>query len=111
MRVFQAIGWIVLTAGMTALNAQTQTAMKPNAPHTNIVCQACHISQQKIPTQQTCFRCHGDYPTISARTSSKMPNPHKSHMGRVECTECHAMHKKPRFMCTDCHAFEDVRIK
>lgn len=33
------------------------------------------------------------------------PNPHFSHRGEEDCTNCHSLHGKSRLECNDCHSF------
>jgi hypothetical protein len=32
-------------------------------------------------------------------------------MGRIDCAQCHSMHKKSHFICHDCHAIKDRKFK
>lgn len=86
--------------------------MPINPPHEKFNCQQCHQAQPtSIPKQDVCSSCHGDYSKLIAKTKAMKVNPHDSHKGRIECTECHAVHQKPRFMCNDCHAFDGMKMK
>lgn len=54
-----------------------------------------------------CMKCHGDYKKLAAQTSGYEPNPHFSHMGEVNCVECHKPDKnKAGPMCNTCHKFK-----
>lgn len=53
-----------------------------------------------------CFKCHGSYETLAKRTEKLDPNPHRTHLGNVRCTDCHSLHGAPRNMCNDCHKFD-----
>ena len=72
----------------------------------NVTCAACHGDGQ--PTAQvaatTCTNCHGSYQDIAALTPWE-PNPHLSHMGEVQCTTCHKVHKASESFCDKCHSF------
>ncbi len=58
-------------------------------------------------TKNQCLKCHGSYEALAAKTEGLAPNPHKSHMGPVNCEECHsAAASKPTLMCNSCHKFE-----
>lgn len=39
------------------------------------------------------------------KTSSQTPNPHKSHIGQMQCTACHSGHVPSVAYCTNCHDF------
>ena len=41
-----------------------------------------------------------------SRTAKMEPNPHRSHLGDVNCVECHSGHGEPCLMCNDCHQFK-----
>ncbi len=60
-------------------------------------------------TKDKCMQCHGNYEKLAAATKAVTPNPHKSHMGAVNCTECHKADKpaaQPELMCNSCHNFK-----
>lgn len=54
-----------------------------------------------------CFRCHGSYAELAKKTEPLVEklgrNPHKSHMGEVDCYECHKVHQASTFACAECH--------
>ncbi len=83
-----------------------------NGSHAKIPCTACHAGQAApaAPAQKACLACHGSYEALAKKTEGKF-NPHDSHMGRVECAQCHSMHKKSRFICHDCHAIPNRTFK
>ena len=57
-------------------------------------------------TKNQCMKCHGDYEKLGAQTADLVPNPHKSHLGAVNCEDCHkATLSKPVLMCNQCHNF------
>ena len=46
--------------------------------------------------------------TLAEKTKNLEPNPHKSHLGAVNCVECHKADKpskQPELMCNSCHNF------
>ena len=104
-----------ICAAAVALAFAAPAAMAQSAPHGThkaIPCQQCHkTTPMKAPAQSTCLACHGSYDKLAKATAKSKPNPHDSHMGRVDCSECHSMHKTSRFMCRDCHAFKNVKFK
>ena len=79
-------------------------------------------SENGYVTKAQCMKCHGDYAKLAEKTmmtpmvrsrSAKMldPNPHFSHLGEVNCEDCHKADKaKPELMCNTCHQFK-VRAK
>lgn len=57
-------------------------------------------------TKNQCLACHGSYESLGEKTQQIEPNPHRSHLGEVDCVECHLPDKsKPELMCNDCHKF------
>lgn len=63
-------------------------------------------SENGYVTKQQCMACHGSYEKLAAQTASLQPNPHYSHLGEVNCEDCHkADAAKPQLMCNTCHNF------
>lgn len=63
-------------------------------------------SQNGYVTKYQCMQCHGDYDKLGQQTANLVPNPHKSHLGQVNCEDCHkANQSKPVLMCNECHNF------
>jgi len=57
-------------------------------------------------TREQCLECHEeDYEQAVAATEFEESNPHDSHMGEIDCTQCHQMHDKSKVMCSQCHTF------
>lgn len=69
-------------------------------------CQACHggAAFTEPVAMQVCTDCHGSYAELAAMTPWE-PNPHHSHMGEVECSVCHNIHKPSVSFCDQCHSF------
>ena len=38
--------------------------------------------------KEQCKACHGDYSKLAKMTENLDPNPHHSHLGDVNCTDC-----------------------
>ncbi len=56
--------------------------------------------------KDTCMGCHGSYEDLAKATAKYEPNPHLSHLGSVNCQECHKGDQaKPVLMCNSCHNF------
>lgn len=87
-------------------------AQMAKGPHQAMPCTQCHKdAKMSAPSQKTCLECHVSYAEVAKRTASAKVNPHDSHMGRVDCNECHKMHGKSQYICRDCHAFDAVKFK
>ena len=99
-------------AALLALPAASFAAGAAHGSHAALQCTACHKTMPpKAPEQSQCLTCHVFYAQLAKATKNMNPNPHDSHLGRVNCTECHSMHGQSRFMCQDCHAFKNVKFK
>lgn len=72
-------------------------------------CAACHttnvISDSETEINKQCAICHGSLEQMGTKTSSQTPNPHKSHIGQMQCTACHSGHVLSVAYCTNCHDF------
>lgn len=72
-----------------------------------IQCTSCHNSMppQGPPKSEVCLGCHGgSYSALAEKTVKVNPNPHKSHLGEIACTECHRSHDAFRYYCKECHS-------
>lgn len=72
-------------------------------------CAACHttnvISDSETEINKQCAICHGSLEQMGTKTSSQTLNPHKSHIGQMQCTACHSGHVPSVAYCTNCHDF------
>ncbi len=70
-------------------------------------CMACHSTQPKagdMVTNDQCMKCHGPKKTLEEKfASQKEQNPHKNHLGDVDCTLCHKGHAQSQSYCLECH--------
>ena len=75
-------------------------------------CAACHttnvISDSETEINKQCVICHGSLEQMGAETSTQSPNPHKSHIGQMQCTACHSGHVPSVAYCTNCHDFPSL---
>ena len=75
-------------------------------------CAACHtsnvISDSETEINKQCVICHGSLEQMGAKTNSQSPNPHKSHIGQMQCTACHSGHVPSVAYCTNCHDFPSL---
>lgn len=104
---FFALSLLVATVTAPVAMAAGQSAGAPLAPHDAFQCAQCHsASVSQMPQTKDCLGCHGSESAVAERTAKLSPNPHDSHRGSVDCTECHRAHDKQNIlMCNDCHAF------
>ena len=80
----------------------------------NVSCVQCHgvkTPATGAKVQNTaCLTCHGSYDKLAEKTKALSPNPHKTHLGNVRCSDCHSGHQQSKLMCNDCHKF-DLQVK
>jgi len=58
-------------------------------------------------TRDQCLECHGDdFEKAVAATDFAMSNPHDSHLGEIDCSLCHKMHRQSEVYCSQCHEFD-----
>lgn len=54
-----------------------------------------------------CLRCHESYEAVAKRSAGLKEklgrNPHESHLGEIDCSQCHKMHRRSKFICSECH--------
>lgn len=72
-------------------------------------CAACHGKTTEVDDNETfvnaqCVGCHGPLAEIAKKAQGHI-NPHKAHIGEVNCTTCHHGHVASRSYCLNCHAF------
>jgi fumarate reductase flavoprotein subunit len=75
-------------------------------------CADCHGSGRKIVVDDAengvntkCVSCHGTLADLG-KNSHEEVNPHKSHLGSINCTACHHGHTASWAYCLSCHPFE-----
>ncbi len=82
----------------------------------NITCVSCHdkdIIGENILKNTKCLSCHGPLEELIAKTAPKdFPdrNPHKSHLGEINCTVCHAAHAESKIYCLECHPQFEMKL-
>lgn len=70
------------------------------------------VNADGFVTKNQCLQCHGPYEKLAKETAKLSPNPHASHLGAVNCEDCHKADKsKPELMCNQCHQFKITETK
>ena len=83
----------------------------------NITCAACHnkdILGEAAMENKKCLGCHGPLEKLIDTTAPKdFPdrNPHKSHLGEMNCTVCHTVHAESKVYCLECHPKFEMKLK
>jgi hypothetical protein len=82
----------------------------------NITCASCHgkdILGENTLDNAKCLSCHGPLEELITKTAPKeFPdrNPHKSHLGEIGCTVCHAGHAESKIYCLECHPKFEMKM-
>lgn len=127
---FWLIALSLLFAGISAAESDHPIVSTLKHRDNGLSCADCHVTgaPNGIVVSSVCIRCHdsgdGTYRgklnahgegetkkyTESGRTREMAI--HDSHQGRVRCTYCHTVHKKPAepMLCNRCHKIE-VKVK
>src|SRR5512139_1368505 len=78
-----------------------------------IECSSCHGKSTKVDDNETmvnkkCIECHGSLGKMAEKSKHEI-NPHKAHLGNIDCTVCHHGHATSWTYCLNCHGF-DLKI-
>lgn len=75
-------------------------------------CLGCHGAlpaegPPKPPDTAKCLSCHGgSYESLGTKTAALGEmNPHNSHAGQTDCSNCHGVHRPFEYWCNACHTF------
>ncbi len=76
-------------------------------------CSSCHgkktvVDDNESVVNNKCIECHGSLEKIAEKSKHEV-NPHKSHLGNINCTVCHHGHTTSWTYCLNCHNF-DLKI-
>ena len=76
-------------------------------------CETCHVGD-KVSDSETeinakCTTCHNPADLAKKTEKEGLPNPHKSHLGDVQCTACHSGHNQSVAYCSNCHDFPSMK--
>ena len=107
MIVFWILGFFALSSPGPAGSAQA-VFLGDRHKNLGVDCSGCHKEdppKQNVP-MAVCLGCHGDYPKLAERTDKITPNPHDSHLGEIDCGQCHHAHKASVLVCAGCHLMD-----
>lgn len=101
--------FLVPTAGAQIPNLADRHGTK------GITCEACHKTQKpepfaEVPASQ-CNLCHPQQGIVEKYASLKDRNPHKNHLGEVDCNICHKGHAPSTVYCDQCHSNFKLNIR
>jgi len=85
-------------------------------------CSSCHgkkttVDDNEAVVNKKCIECHGSLDKLAlvqkpyeedqpSGSGEHGVNPHKSHLGNINCTTCHYGHTASWTYCLSCHSFE-----
>ncbi|MCH1921417.1 cytochrome c3 family protein [Shewanella sp. A3A] len=102
-----AMSAAVMFIGFNASAVELRGSHKAN----QVACKSCHTKGMKqAGTTEGCLSCHESYDAVRALTEKNHPelevNPHMDgHLGELDCTDCHHIHKPSEVVCSECHQF------
>jgi hypothetical protein len=80
-------------------------------------CSGCHGKEAPKPDatveNSRCLACHGPLEKLAEKSTPKEfanRNPHKSHLGDINCTVCHHGHSASTVYCGECHRNFNMKI-
>mgnify|MGYP000026872891 FL=1 len=95
----------VALIGTNSLQAQ---ALAERHSQKGLSCQSCHGQAQPkagdTVANDQCLQCHGPLEKLQAKFADKKEyNPHKNHLGDIDCVLCHKGHSQSVAYCQECH--------
>lgn len=74
-----------------------------------VSCADCHgaslvVDDSETALNKNCVGCHGTLAVLAGKSKEHL-NPHKSHLGEINCTTCHKGHVASKAYCNYCHSF------
>jgi len=104
---------VVLTFSFCAYAANGHIQKKHHID-AGVSCMDCHATETpvKAADSKACKSCHGDIRVEGKKVKFQEKrtgrivevNPHASHAGPINCTQCHSEHKTSKLLCnTGCH--------
>lgn len=99
LKVISSILISMVCAAFIAGGAQAQLKNSP-----------MHANLPENAQMKDCMQCHQSYEAVAKKTENLTPNPHSSHRGEPDCTNCHKVNAKPHFECNDCHEL-NIKMK
>lgn len=116
LAMLAALGLAMPTALLAATDYSAQLAGFHQSEK-SATCASCHkdgmtVSDGEAEVNAQCTSCHGDLAAVAKRYPKKgdEPNPHASHLGKIQCTACHSGHQKSEAYCLGCHDFPAMKI-
>ena len=78
-------------------------------------CSSCHLTDKPEPFAEVpaknCNQCHPQNVIVDKFAFMGDRNPHKNHLGEVDCNICHVGHQAPVSYCAQCHSNFTHKLK
>ena len=105
--------WLVVLGVSGAAGMAQAMDLKDRHATLGLECTSCHgqTDKPRKPTTKACLTCHESNAKLAESTAKLEPNPHKSHLGELRCTYCHASHGEGKIYCNECHQFPQLKLK
>jgi len=111
-QVLALVGLMALMLPSSRLLAAAEGAALAQLHQANkVTCADCHGTAKKVVVDdsergvnQRCINCHGNLDVLAVKGTGHI-NPHKSHLGEINCTACHRGHEQSVAYCNGCHTF------
>jgi fumarate reductase flavoprotein subunit len=97
-------------AATTAQPAPASAFLADMHAKKQVNCDSCHgtggnvVDDNEQPVNGNCIKCHGTLADVGKKAAGHI-NPHKSHLGEINCTVCHHGHAASQIYCLNCHDF------
>lgn len=107
---------IAAHAAATRFAEAGETHLQSIHSNSGVGCKDCHGTDkpERGASSTACLQCHGPYATLAERTRKLDVNPHKSHLGDVDCLKCHGVHApvdESKVPCLSCHGDFEFKLK
>lgn len=108
---FAAIAMFPALLSIATMVAAAEPTLADVHASKQVACASCHEGKpgSEVKTEK-CMACHGNYDKLVLLTDKNEVNPHESHLGEPDCSQCHHAHKKSEAVCNQCHDFS-IKMK
>lgn len=108
-KFFPVLAFITSISCVVSYAAESPKYLADRHAAKQVTCATCHGSGAPNGQIQmdNCLKCHsGSYEKLASQTDKGDINYHATHMGEINCIECHQGHTASRLVCDQCHEFK-----
>lgn len=114
----QSLLWVaaILSFSLTGIADSAELQLAERHAAKGLECVICH-TDGKQPAEgaevesAACLQCHPRSAIIEKYQASGKKNPHKNHLGEVDCAVCHHGHFESATYCLNCHKDYPLKLK